>query len=564
MTRAAYEYKQIVPSVVVSALMGALALACASVVIAVLPMDGWSQPSDQPIHLLGYSLLRAMWQESYPYLVTDVFDNGLGVAVAWRLIAAACALTIGLVIGFAVTHAATPLTDSREPLDGEQLLIGKPATSAARVAMLRLRQLRERPIQLTHDVPYPRLWRVLNLLIVGAIGSGKTRLILYLLDQLLSQIRSGGGDHALLVHDTTGEILDGLPLPDGAFAALHPHRPGGYGWAMHRDLLTVEDIEEVADQAVASTDETMWGKGASALAAGCMMASRAKKETWGMPEVYATAMSSPEQMKADFEHAYPAAAALIEIGPDGEISRTTVSLLLTFRASVLRTLRPLAQAWSDLPTERQFSFRDWAQNKGTQPRTVILQRSGRHPAMSALWIGMVVDAIASHVGDPEFPVSQTRTRTLVLDELPVLGRLRKLPELLNTGRNKGLCTIAAVQDLEQLEIAYGDEAKVLKRRFRLKVICAQTPGPELRELSETLIGKRRVIHRRYTKTVTTGAQGSSSQTSVQERVDEIPIVNEHHLVRKLGVHGQSVRAVLVGLDAVVQLHWPLRIWPKQR
>lgn len=564
MTRAAYEYKQIAPSAVIAILMGALALAGASAVIACLPLDGWSLPSDRPVHIPGYLLLRAAWRESYPDLLTEIFDNGLGAAVAWRLLAAAFAVTFGLVTGFAITYAATPLTDRRKALDGEQLLIGKRATSAARVAMLHLRRPRERPVQLADDVPYPRLWRVLNLLIAGAIGSGKTRLILYLLDQLLGQIRSGRGDHALLVHDTTGEILDGLPMTNEDFAALHPHRPGGYGWAMHRDLLTVEDIEEVADQMVASTDEAMWGLGASGLAAGCMLAAQATSPTWGMPELYASAMRSPEQMKADFEQAYPPAAALIEIGPDGEISRTTISLLLTFRASVLRTLRPLAHAWADLPPKRQFSFRDWVRNTGTQPRTVILQRSGRHPSMSALWIGMVVDAIASHVGDPDFPVSQGRTRTLVLDELPALGRLRKLPELLNTGRNKGLCTIAAVQDIEQLQIVYGEEADVLKRRFRLKIICAQTPGPELRALSETLIGKRRVIDRRYTKTVSTGAQGVARQTAEHERIDEIPIVSEHHLARKLGVHWGSVRAILIGLDAVVQLNWPLRIWPKRR
>ena len=116
------------------------------------------------------------------------------------------------------------------------------------------------------------------------------------------------------------------------------------------------------------------------------------------------------------------------------MTRTSLSFFLTFRAGTLRLIRPLAEAWRDLPPERMFSFRDWVhQDNLHQPNIVIVQRSGRHPETSAMWIGMALDTIASHIGDPTFEVSQTRSRTLAIDELPSLGRLRRLPELLDTG-----------------------------------------------------------------------------------------------------------------------------------
>ncbi|MDH8511839.1 type IV secretion system DNA-binding domain-containing protein, partial [Klebsiella pneumoniae] len=67
---------------------------------------------------------------------------------------------------------------------------------------------------------------------------------------------------------------------------------------------------------------------------------------------------------------------------------------------------------------RQFSFREWLDgSNAAQPRTVVVQRSGRYPELSAAWIGAVVDTIAAHVNDESFPNSQTRRVFLCLDEL---------------------------------------------------------------------------------------------------------------------------------------------------
>ena len=139
----------------------------------------------------------------------------------------------------------------------------------------------------------------------------------------------------------------------------------------------------------------------------------------------------------------------------------------------------------------------------------------------------------------------------------------RLPELLDTGRNKGLCTIAAVQDLHQVDRIYGDHAPSLKARFRLKIYGAQTPGPDLVELAEG-IGTRRVVDRTWQKTTMTGASGLSTQTVHNDRIDTVPIVSPHHLAHELGVRGKRVHAVLIGLGTVMQLSWPMRVWPKRR
>ena len=176
---------------------------------------------------------------------------------------------------------------------------------------------------------------------------------------------------------------------------------------------------------------------------------------------------------------------------------------------------------------------------------------------------MAVDSIVSHVSDERFPVSQSRIRNLVLDELPTLGYLKKLPELLSTGRNKGIATIAAVQDLHQLQV-YGREEKSVRTRFRLKIFAAQTPGPELKEIAEKEIGTRRVLDCSWDTTVTRGPQGRSEQVSENKRIDTIPIVSERYLAHELGVRGNRVRAIVTGLEYVARLEWPMRVWTKRR
>jgi hypothetical protein len=517
----------------------------------------------------GASLLQLLWRNIDYGLPLWAMPGDLGNECISRLLGALIACFVAGVVGFRCAYAATPLIDMREHHDGPQLHVGPPAQSLATSAMVELQQRGERPIEIAPGVPYPHLWRVVNLLVLGAIGSGKTRIMLWLIQMILDKIqREPGGDHAILIHDTTGEILQGLPVPDDAFAALHPHHEGGWGWAMGRDLSTIEDIEEVADQAIEKTGDAVWGRGASQMYAGVMATAAGELgNAWGMREVYEVSLRDPATLKQNFEIYYKPAAKLIEFdATSGELSRTSMSFLLTFRANTLRMIRPLAEAWGDLPPERMFSFRDWIyQDNPQQPKIVVLQRSGRHPEISAMWIGMALDSLASHVGDPALGVSQTRTRTLAIDELPSLGRLRRLPELVDTGRNKGLNLVAVAQDLNvQFDRVYGEFAESIRLRFRLKIFCAQTPGPQTAEIAKKSIGVRRVGEITYDKTVTRGPQGRTEQVAANRRIDEVPIVSEHYLAHELGVRGKRVRAILVGLPEVLQFDWPLRVWRKRR
>jgi hypothetical protein len=447
---ATYEYRPATPAAF-SALNMATLSCCLAVLILFIffPPAAWRGDMTVPVTALE------LWSNIRANGVAEAFSaDDLSREMLPRIIGSILSILASAWFAFRMHRRISPVVDRREHKEGLQLLRGSAAISAGKAALASDISPRDNMVQWIPGVNIPRVREVRNLLILGAIGSGKTRLILWLIDQLISRLRRyPASDNALFIHDTTGEIYNGLPMADGTFAILNPDRSGFFAWAMGRDFIDDGDCESAADQIVGQTGETFWGKGGATLFAGCMIVCKAQRGTaWGAAELYDACLRDPSVLKNEFGQYYPPAEALIEFDASGELSKTTVSLLLTYRASVLRVLRPLAHAWGNVPAERQFSFGDWVSNANPrQPKVVIVQRSGRHPEMSAGWIGMVIDFVAAAVGDAKLPVSQSRIRTFVLDEAPALGPLRRWPELLDTGRNKGVSTIAAIQDVAQFK-----------------------------------------------------------------------------------------------------------------
>lgn len=494
--------------------------------------------------------------------VLTSFD--LGRPVLTRLVAACSGSWASAMIVHSFILLQTPISDTREHVEGLRLLQGKPAQRSASVILAREAQDQGFGLRLAPKLMLSKLRELRGILILGATGSGKTRLILYLLDSILGAMRTNPQRRIrLLIHDTTGEIAGGIPLDQSEFAIVHGHKPGGYCWAMGRDIVSIEDAESAGSAFAPETRESMWGDGSGTLIAGCLVLNQHRHGlNWGAEEFYDTLLTDPVVLRQALETLYPPAAQLIMIEPDtGGLSRTTVSFFLSFRAAVLRQMRPLAQNWAD---GKPFSFIDWLEDRPGQPPVVIVQRSGKHSDLSAGWIGAIVDAIAAHASDEQFPNSQRRRIFLCLDELAALKRLRSLPDLLDVGRNKGVGVIAALQEVEQLRSIYGaDLATSLLKRFRTKIVCQQNQDAATDELTKALIGMRTVRIEQTSETTTMGKDGVSTSTAKTKQEKEVPIVRGERLAYDLGVFDNKVRALIVGLGDIVQIDWPLTVWPKR-
>jgi type IV secretion system coupling TraD/TrwB family protein len=568
--------------------------AIATVLITTLvldPLTVWSEDHARPISAMA---IADNWSTAYTTFLEhfDGFDNPVmtasgrfvsilvaAIQTLWRddvlaalrraLIYAMAAGGPTTIICYSIALSGEDIVDTREHKEGMRLLRGKKGIAHLRKVMAKESNNADPGLRLAPRFAISKLREIRGTMIAGAIGSGKTRILLYILEGILGILKNSPERRVrLLIHDTTGELLQGLPLPNQAFAALHGARPGGWGWAQGRDVLTKSDAEAVGDAMAPNTDESIWGSGAAVFLAAAQVKCQVELGTaWGVPEFYDNLLEDPVKLKAIYEKIYPIAAALIEIDPStGALSKTTVSFLLTFRAAVLRYLRPLAENWRAIPAERRFSFIEWLEDSNpSQPPVVLLQRSGKYAALSAAWIGAIVDTIAGHVNDEAFPNSQQRRVYLVLEELATLRKLKNLSTLLDTGRNKGIGVIVSVQEIEQLQIHYGElEASTILKRFRTKIICQQVLDGDTDEFSKSYVGKRVVIDPTESQSTTTDKNGTSTTTAKNNHEKEVPSIRGERLAHDLGVFGNRVKAIVAGIEDPVELEWPVTIWAPRR
>jgi hypothetical protein len=590
---AVYEKRLTTTPTRLALLVGILLAAVACVTtLALDPVTVWFEDQLWPI---SAAAIAGNWSIDYArcFKNFDHFDNQVITAsgafvsaivataqTAWRgdvqaalyrtLTFALVTATPSTILCYLIALSREEIIDTRSHIEGMRLLRGKPGLDHLRHVMAKESGRAKPRLIIAPDFMISKLRELRGILVAGAIGSGKTRICLFIIDAVLDMIRQAPERRfRLLIHDTTGEILQGLPLQDNEFAALHGARAGGWAWAQGRDVLTMTDAEAVGDAMAPKTQEGIWGAGAAVfLAAAQIKCQHDLGTAWGIPEFYDTLLEDPIVLKSIYEKIYPIGAALIEIDPStGGLSKTTVSFLLTFRAAVLRFLRPLAENWRDVPYEKKFSFIEWLEDcNPNQPLVVVLQRSGKYPELSAAWIGAVIDTIAGHANDESFPNSQDRRVFLALEELATLGRLRNLNALLDTGRNKGIGIIcASIQEIEQLKIHYGElEARTILKRFRTKIICQQVLDDETDAFSKAFIGKKTVVSVTESQTITKDKDRRSTTTSQNEQHSDVPSVRGERLAHDLGVFGNRVRAIVAGAEDPVQLEWPVTIWPRRR
>jgi hypothetical protein len=122
-----------------------------------------------------------------------------------------------------------------------------------------------------------------------------------------------------------------------------------------------------------------------------------------------------------------------------------------------------------------------------------------------------------------------------------------------------------MHEIEQLQERYGDKlAASLLRRFRTKIVCQQNLDGGTVQFSEHMIGKRTVEVEGMTTTATTGPRGTTTSQTKASAKKEVPIIRAERLAYELGVFGNTVKAIAVGIGNSALLTWPVTIWRRLR
>jgi hypothetical protein len=149
---------------------------------------------------------------------------------------------------------------------------------------------------------------------------------------------------------------------------------------------------------------------------------------------------------------------------------------------------------------------------------------------------------------------------LILDELPVLGRLEQFPKLLNVGREKGAAAIVATQDWEQiLKLYQQHDAATLEARFKIKVVCRLGISETRDRVVSKYAGRR---------TIETWVVVKKDKFEKTRHESEIDVIEPNYLDDELGVRVVDsflvVRVLVFGLGNPAVVEIPFTQWRKRR
>lgn len=461
-------------------------------------------------------------------------------------------------ITFVSIASATPKREQTKTLKGKRPVFDGDARASLRSAIAKTGRVLKRGLWLVPHVQLTSSVEGYNILALGTQGSGKSSTLRALIEQLIAR-----GDKTL-IHDFKGDMTAGLPSDE--FILVAPHDARSWVYDIAADIRNPQHAREFAAHAVpTSAGETMWGDGSRAVWADLVIALAANTQgRWGWVDLRDALLSPGATIKDVLERRGAASASRLIFGSDDpEDNRTTMSVLITLWIAALTVVHPLAEAWADAEGGHRFSLRNWLDGDGHLPRVLVLQKSSEYPELTQALNAFLIDRLVGLALRPGRERNPATKLALCLDELPECGRLHRLPNLLNVGREFGVVTVAAVQDIAHLIELYGEYlSRILCARFRIKLVHQLDAGDTAEHVAGWL--KQRTIEfdgpERYDPV---------AKRNVCDRVRETgPVLAEDRLETELGVRMQKgqpiVRAMVLGFGNPAVLDVPATGWPDRR
>ncbi len=404
----------------------------------------------------------------------------------------------------------------------------------------------EKGILLHPQIPISLDRETRHILVMGAIGSGKSQAIWHLLNQVIAR-----GDRAM-IYDNKGEFTEGIEH-NILFA---PWDERTYVWDIAGDCRNKNDARELAARLIPGNDkDPMWSNASRAILTGMIVHLQATKKTaWGFREL-ADLIPLPISDICQIVGKH---------NPEGlrsvtDASKTTQSILINLEA-FMSVIYDLADAWGHLPRTRRVSIRSWLENK-TDIKLLILQGNDGCRLLTRAYINSMISSMTGMVGAPGFTNSRTRKIWLFLDELPQLGKVDNLGPLMATGRSKGIRIVIGIQDISLVHELYGQNGAKAWASMIGTSIYGRVAGGETADWISKRIGSREVERLNETWSYQNGAPTCSTSYSREQ----IPLVIPSQLQSDLGA-GDGYNTMI--LDAfskgVYQVDCPIVTITKHR
>ncbi|WP_339348557.1 type IV secretion system DNA-binding domain-containing protein [uncultured Sphingomonas sp.] len=327
-----------------------------------------------------------------------------------------------------------------------------------------LRRQKKGPLSIG-GVAVPEAFEPEHILLCGAPGTGKTNLIV----TMLEGIRTSG--RRAIVYDTAGTFVEKFYRP-GVDTLLNPLDARTARWSPWVDVPRDYHYDQIAESTIPDKHgDPFWAKAARGTLVAVLRKLAAQKHTYVSVMLDRLVRSKLKDLAA-FAAGTDAAAF---ISTEGERTSAGVQAEL---ASVMRSFAYLDD------TEDGFSIRDWVEHGNTGSWLFVTVKADQLPSLRPLitvWLDIAISAIMSLTPDRQ------RRLYCVIDELPTLQKLPSLSDFLARARKYGGCGILGFQSYPQLEATYGiQDAAAITGYCSTWVALRANDTPTAKHVSENL------------------------------------------------------------------------------
>jgi hypothetical protein len=394
------------------------------------------------------------------------------------------------------------------------------------------------------DLP-KRTW-CRHVLVVGAVGAGKTQIIYPIVRQFIRKRKK------TFILDVKGDYT-------GACRGmiLSPWDARSVYWDLAADCRTTADADAFAGSIIPKEEgaNAFFSNAARLILVGTLRFLQARKDdTWTWSDLDVVLSLSAKHLAPILREHYLKAHATIAG------SEVTTGSVLASLSVYTAPITQLAEAWGvglddQGQPRRRLSLTAWVKDDYQGERSIIAQ-AGPDPELTRRYLAAVLNTLVPAITSNRLPddvAEDGRLLAFVLDELCAIGRIQLEP-LITVGRSKGVCCILGVQHDQQVADVYTPTfASILPSIVGTHIYGQLQAGPARDKVSE-------MFKQRVAITTTTESQNGSSTSTHEEMRAVMP---SSDFTEKLGYVGDrkhrdrfSIRAIASFGRDLFLLSWP--------
>jgi type IV conjugative transfer system coupling protein TraD len=325
------------------------------------------------------------------------------------------------------------------------------------------------------DLHMVKMAEVMNFLMHGTIGVGKSTLIRWLLDFIRKR-----GDRAI-IYDSGCTFTETHYNPATDFI-LNAHDERCANWQMWGECVDAVDYDNMATSLIPVEGESdpFWVSSSRTIFADLAIRMSADPER-SIEKFLKTLLSLSMKSLRDYLANTPSANLVEE-----KIEKTAISIrsVVTNYAKSLRYLQGL-----DDGVKPPFTIRNWMTKEEHDSSWLFISTQARHRKsvrpLTSLWVSLATMILQS-MGE-----NSDRRVWFIIDETPSLQRIPELAETLAEARKFGGCFVLGMQNMAQLIHVYGRElAKSIFDLMNTRMY-GRSPSAEMAKVVEEELGNQR-------------------------------------------------------------------------